>query len=273
MLNLSFIILTWNSAKYVRQCLDSIENAFRNTDDNIYVFLIDNGSSDNTVDILQAWKKKSVLNVYVIPLKQNLGTTRSRNIGISRAMRKSEHICILDSDTEITFEAICALVDDLQENPKIGIVGPVLKGLDGAVQNSGRNIPTVTLKLLKILPLRFFQSKGENMEVIKKTSSLTKVGYLMSACWLLRTDMIRNIGLLDENIFYAPEDVEYCIRAWKNGYHVIYDKNISIIHRWQRLSRRKILSKHNYEHIKGLIYLFMKYRYFLRTNFLREYMK
>lgn len=57
MFNLSFIILTWNSAKYVRQCLDSIENAFRNTDDNIYVFLIDNGSSDNTVDILQSWKK------------------------------------------------------------------------------------------------------------------------------------------------------------------------------------------------------------------------
>lgn len=55
-------------------------------------------------------------------------------------------------------------------------------------------------------------------------NNIFKVGYLMSACWVMRTELIDKIGLLDENIFYAPEDVEFCLRAWVNGYNVLYDK-------------------------------------------------
>ena len=54
--------------------------------------------------------------------------------------------------------------------------------------------------------------------------------------------MIEDIDLLDEKIFYALEDLEYCIRAWVNGYKVLYCKNVSIIHSWQRLSKKYLLS-------------------------------
>ena len=81
----------------------------------------------------------------------------------------------------------------------------------------------------------------------------------MSACWLMRADLVHEIGLLDEKIFYAPEDVEYCLRAWENGYRVLLDRRVKIIHELQRLSRKKLISKHNWEHIKGLLYLYNKY--------------
>ena len=82
----------------------------------------------------------------------------------------------------------------------------------------------------------------------------------MSACWIRRRDAYDQIGLLDEHIFYAPEDVEYCLRSWSLGLKVIYYKNCTVLHHWQRISRKKFFSKHNYEHIKGLKYLKRKYK-------------
>ena len=112
------------------------------------------------------------------------------------------------------------------------------------------------------------------MEYIAKSEGeVSPVGYLMSACWLIRRECIEDIGLLDENIFYAPEDVEYCIRAWKKGWHVLYDGRCSIIHEWQRLSRKKLISKHNWEHIKGLMYLFNKYGFYFSSERIDKYRK
>ena len=88
-----------------------------------------------------------------------------------------------------------------------------------------------------------------------------EVDYLMGACWLLRKDIVDKVGMLDEKIFYAPEDVDYCARIWQNGYKVVFCQNANIIHEWQRISKKKIISKMNFEHIKGLAYFFKKYGY------------
>ena len=96
------------------------------------------------------------------------------------------------------------------------------------------------------------------------------VDYLMSACWLLRPEVFESAGLLDEKIFYAPEDAEFCIRVWKAGYQVAYCPTVSIIHEWQRLSKKKLISRINWEHMKGLTYMFWKHRYFLNAEKLRQ---
>lgn len=257
--DLSFVILTWNSAKYIVQCLESIN---RISSLNIKAYVVDNGSNDKTISLLKRIKLKHVV-LEVITLTQNKGTTYSRNLALRKAFINSSYICILDSDTVVNEDAITSLIRTLQDNPNIGIIGPVLKGIDGGIQNSGRGIPTFKLKLFKVLPVSCLRNKGEQMEQIPKKYAITDVGYLMSACWMIPAKVVKKIGLLDENIFYAPEDVEYCMRAWKNGYRVAYDKNACIIHVWQRLSRKKLISKHNWEHIKGLLYLFNKYHCFL----------
>lgn len=255
--DLAFVILTWNSEGYIAKCLQSI-NTINSFDVKVYV--IENGSRDKTSQVLQRLQKElRHINLEIIPLSENKGTTVSRNIGLRKAYQEAKYICILDSDTVINENAIQYMIDVLEKNSQIGIVGPMLKGLDGAIQNSGRGIPTVVLKALKVLPIKRLKQKGESLEKIPKNTDITQVGYLMSACWLLPSSLIEKIGFLDENIFYAPEDVEYCLRAWQEGYQVVYAKKVSIIHAWQRLSRKKLFSKHNWEHIKGLIYLFHKY--------------
>lgn len=266
MIKIAFIILTWNSEKYINNCIKSILDL---NFSKIYISIVDNGSTDSTLEILEnlrSDKKNVYLNL--IKLKNNLGTTISRNLAIKEVKDKVDYICILDSDTIINQNAIEHMIILLNKSKKNGIVGPMMKSLDGTIQPSGRNIPTLTVKVLKVLPFSFIKKIGEDLEKIdiKYDNNILKVGYLMSACWLIKVEVIEKIGLLDEKIFYAPEDVEFCLRAWVNGYNVLYDKNVEIIHEWQRISRKKLISKHNWEHIKGLIYLFFKYKYMFSTK-------
>lgn len=264
--DIAFVILTWNSAAYIERCVDSLEKGFSQL--HIQACVVDNGSSDQTVEILRRKQQFCQrISLDIVSLKDNLGTTISRNIGINKVRENTRFICVLDSDTEVSETAFLDMIDVLENNPHIGVIGPRLESPDGSIQNSGRAVPTLTVKLLKVLPFAAFRKKGEAMEqVILSPNGLTRVGYLMSACWLFPKHIVDDVGLLDENIFYAPEDVEYCLRIWTHGYAVVYDSRVAILHIWQRLSRKRLLSKHNWEHIKGLLYLFSKYKFCFRRK-------
>ena len=178
-----------------------------------------------------------------------------------------DYVCILDSDTEINekaIEAMAVVLDDLQ----IGIVGPRLHNTEGIYQIAGKDFSTATEKLLKVMPFKRLREVGEHMESMtpESESGYVTVGFLVSACWMMRRDIVEKIGHLDEKIFYAPEDLEYCLRCWKNGYQVVYCCDADILHYWQRISRKKIISKHNWEQIRGLFHVYAKYHYMFGTK-------
>lgn len=261
MASIAFVILTWNSEKYIENCINSICTFEKYT---AFVYVVDNGSTDGTLQIIEQLKRKCKKNVkiFLISYKKNMGTTASRNAALKRIDHDINYICILDSDTEINEKAVDILIEQLMKNEKLGIVGPKMKSPNGSVQPSGRNIPTITEKMLKAVPIKAAQRIAEHMEEPQRISQNEpyEVGYLMSACWLMRRSLIDQVGLFDEKIFYAPEDAEYCIRVWKAGYKVSFCPQAEIMHAWQRISKKRIFSKMNLEHIKGLFYMFKKYK-------------
>ena len=270
--SVGFVILTWNSEKYISECLNSLIALCGNgISGNIVV--IDNGSSDDTVQrINQVFRiDRKDVGHKLFQLEKNSGTTVSRNIGIRyllECQKKPNYICVLDSDTVVNELAMDNLISVLESNPSCGIVGPRMHDANMVYQRSGRQIPTVTEKLLKVLPVKSLQAKGTAQEatIPEDGTGSVDVGYLMSACWMMRSDLFAQVGLLDEKIFYAPEDVEFCIRVWKAGMRVQYCYDADILHHWQRLSRKKLFSKHNFEHMKGLAYLFWKHKYLFHTT-------
>ena len=155
------------------------------------------------------------------------------------------------------------MIQILEQNPDIGIVGPTMMNSAGATQLSGRNLPSLGIKLRKAAPLKGLQDEGAQMEVPNTpvVQDMQDVPYLLSACWLMPVSTIDTVGFLDENIFYAPEDVDYCLRVWQAGLRVVRCWNAQIIHEYQRLSHKK-----NKEHLKGLVYYFKKHHYLFDSS-------
>jgi len=85
--------------------------------------------------------------------------------------------------------------------------------------------------------------------------------------WILKREILEKIGLLDEKIFYSPEDVDYCLRVWKAGYTVLYNTNASCIHHAQEISRGLRINSTTVKHIIGLLYYFRKHKYCFRTSY------
>ena len=261
---MTYIILTWNSEKYIKKCLDSIIRikAFENRG-----IIIDNGSKDETCDILKKYERENT-NINVIYLEKNYGTTKSRNMGLRMIEEDNDYVCILDSDTIVNENAIKGLTNYLDKDNKIGIIGPTMKSSTSGIQKSGRRFPNVKIKIYKASPIKSMQLKGQKLEEYEFNNSqeLFEVDYLISACWIMKNEICKKIGLFDEKIFYAPEDVDYCVRVFKEGYKCVFCTKYEIIHEYQRISKKKIISKSNYEHIKGLIYYFKKYHYWINSS-------
>jgi GT2 family glycosyltransferase len=179
-------------------------------------------------------------------LNKNMGTTYSRNLALRKA--KGNFIVILDSDVEVPLATIPQLLKVLKERRDIGLVTPKLIYPDGRLQKSTDKFPTLPSKMIRYLFLKQIEKKESRSQT---KNYPVEPDYAISALWVFRREVLDNVGLLDERIFYAPEDVDYCLRVWKKGYKVHYDPACFAIH-------------HTQDHIKGLVYYFRKHKYLFR---------
>lgn len=275
------ILLTWNSERYIDKCLESI---FAVTHIETRVLCADNGSTDQSAQLLRAWQEREPERMTVVFYDENLGTTRPRNRLLRMVPQDAEWICVLDSDTIVNEAAFASLIDALRENPSAALAAPRMWSLDGKEQMSVKKFPTLTQKMQKAFPMESVQRKGEAREryaffpsseiwgdhpPFSKDVSIYPVDYAISACWMLRTSAVRRIGYLDEKYFYAPEDVDYCAMIWENGYEVLLVSGASIFHDTQRLSKKKRWSRINWIHLCGLFRYFCKHKYLFRARIRR----
>lgn len=270
---LAFVILTWNSEKYIKTCIESVL-ALRLLELKLYV--VDNGSNDLTIEILKDFELKYPTCINAIFLLKNYGTTKTRNIALKAIEDDIDWICILDSDTIVNQNAFDQMIQALLQEPKALLAAPRMWNLEGNEQLSCKRFPTMRQKLLKVMPTeraRYAGNKKEAYDFFPSKSSfghppvaddkrVYKVDYAISACWLMKKQILTLVGYLDERIFYAPEDVDYCKSIWEADGEVLFVSGASIYHDTQRISKKKFLSKHNALHLLGLIYYFLKHSKF-----------
>jgi GT2 family glycosyltransferase len=263
---ISLIILTWNSEKYIKKCMESVLNELNDFNKLYEIFVIDGGSQDLTLKILDELSSKN-RNIRVIKLEKNFGTTISRNIAIRKSIGK--YIFILDSDTEIKAGTVKILIDTVNKGDKIGIAAPRLFYPDGLIQPSCKRFPTIKTKIYKYMPFHTTRNIAEKDELYDKiyekgNKQITEVDYCISAAWMVNREAIGDIGFFDENIFYSPEDVDYCLRMWLKGWKVIYNPLAGIVHHTQRKSYKDFNIA--WQHLKGLLYYFRKYNYWFNRK-------
>lgn len=264
-MDISVIILTWNSEKHLSRCLDSLFFALCSDRFFYEVFIVDNGSSDNTVSIIKSFEVQYPGNIVAIYLSTNTGTTYSRNLALEKA--KGDYIIVMDSDVEIWQQGTIRRLLDTFYDKKIGLVVPKLLYADGSLQKSTDVFPTLFTKIFRYFFLKWIEKKGQTFN---QPSGLTEIDYAISALWVLKKEVLKKVGLLDENIFYAPEDVDYCLRIWLAGYKIVYNSKVSAIHHAQEISRGLKINQAAINHIKGLLYYFKKHKYVLSRPQIRK---
>ncbi|MBY0376401.1 glycosyltransferase [Patescibacteria group bacterium] len=255
---ISVIILTNNSEKYIKGCLDSLLRDANEAHLQLEVFVFDNGSTDSTAQLIEN-NYKNTKNFFLEKFTTNKGTTMPRNLGIKKA--KGEYILFLDSDTIVKSGALKGMLDMLNKEKSFGIVCPSLEFEDGRSQESVRKFPTIYTKVLRFLNKKFgFFDKALQKDESYIVQSGMSVDYAISACWLVKREVFDMVGMFDENIFYSPEDIDFCIRVHKAHLEVVFCGEALVVHFVQQASYKKIHLA--FSHLMGLVYLFRKHSYF-----------
>ncbi len=268
---ITFVILTWNSDSFIKKCLDSLIKLCLKEQIKFEIINIDNGSIDHTLDIILNYQKLYPEQINLISFQKNMGTTVSRNAGLKNA--KGDYICILDSDTVILNGSLIELCNYLDQNRSVGILAPKLLLPSGEIQNSVKKFPTFIHKFKKVFGIIFFRQvtavdfyKDFPFEEIRPAATA------ISAFWFFRKTLLDEVGYLDENIFYSPEDLDFSVRSWEAGKSIIYFPRFVVFHNTQQITHKHPLSKTSLSHLKGLIYYFRKHGGWFSTKHLYQLM-
>jgi GT2 family glycosyltransferase len=285
---LSVVVITWNSQQDVTPCLDSVLVSIRHLAAEVIV--VDNGSTDKTRMTLQLYRQAQTSSMYsvsdemheimqscsirihFIQLEKNYGVAFARNVGMKAA--KGEFIWILDVDTIVNRDAIDGMMDYLVNHPECGLCACRLQSGNGNVQDSCRRLPYPEYKIRNLLlgitgKTIFLKRLREKMEVRNEAQFYHKelsenepfeAEYVIGACQMFRRATLDEVGYLDDRIFYGPEDADFCLRIFREGYKIVCLPSYHIIHHYNRISNKKVFSRISYYHLKGLIYFYFKHK-------------
>ncbi len=210
----SIIILTYNQLEYTKKCLESI-SAFTNS--NYEIIILDNASTDGTVDYLKELKKVDH-RVKIIFNQLNLGFPKAVNLGIKAALGK--YVVIANNDIIVTKGWLKKLIELAESNSQVGLVGPISNAVSGVQLDKNaayKSIDEMNLYAAKVSE----NNKGKYFE-------FPRIAFL---CTLIKKDVISKIGGLDER--FSPgnfEDDDFCLRAQIAGYKTLVAQDVFIHH-------------------------------------------
>ncbi|MFH0969722.1 MAG: glycosyltransferase family 2 protein [Patescibacteria group bacterium] len=232
---ISFIIVNYNSKKFLGNCISSIR---RNTISFPYEIIIVNNDS-TALDFPET---------KIINLNNNLGFGTGCNAGAKIA--QGEILCFLNPDTEI-LDNIKKILEYFNINNKLGIIGPKLITQENKTQHWCAGYEPSLLDLIKN-NLGLYGSKK-----IWESERAIEADWISGACLFIKKDIFQKIGGFDKKFFMYYEDVDLCKRVREKGYKVIYFPEFKVKHLSGRSFNSKIKQK-KYLYI-SLIYYFKKH--------------
>jgi GT2 family glycosyltransferase len=206
----SIIILTRNGLSFTKECINSI---FHHTKDPFELIIVDNGSTDGTVEYLLSLSKTKV-----IANKRNRGFSGGCNQGLANA--KGESIVLLNNDTVVTKDWLKRLLKCLYHQSSVGIVGPRSNFVIPHQMVS--SVPYKTMEQMHKFAAEWSEKHNEESY---------EVDYLSGLCMAFNRTLIQKIGGLDER--FSPgyyEDADFCIRAQISDKKLLVANDVFIHH-------------------------------------------
>jgi len=237
MADLSVIIVNYNTADLLRNCLSSI---YENVSDlDFEVIVVDNDSKDSSTEMI----KKSFPQAILIESKKNLGFVKANNLGVQKA--KGKYILLLNSDTIVTKEGFSDITNFMDSTPDAGVVGGKIYFSDTVIQDSCRLFPTMISEFLNqtICLIKYFNPFSKKLRMLDfKHDRIIQADWVTGAYMFIRKEIIDKTGLFDPAIFMYFEDTDFCLRVKQAGYNV-YFVPLGKIYHLHGASSKKIMAK------------------------------
>lgn len=231
MIDLSVIIVTYNTCDLTRRCLLAL-TADDPSPFTVEIIVVDNGSTDATSAILPA----EFPTVRLLQNQRNEGFARGNNVGLAAAAGR--YLMLLNSDTEVLPGALRSLITFMDAHPAVGACGPMLLNPDGSLQPSGRKLPTLWSVFQDMTKLYQFQRSNLYAEPGRDYNQPKQVEEVSGAAFVVRRAVYAQVGGLDPAFFAYYEDVDWCKRIGDAGWSIYYAPDARVVHLWQGTSRQ-----------------------------------
>ena len=221
-MDLSIVIVNWNTKELLRDCLHSVSAATGAL--NVEVLVVDNASQDNSCTMV----RKKFPNVRLIKSESNLGFAGGNNLALARATGR--YVLLLNTDTLVHGNVLAEAVAWLDHHPDVGVLGPRVLNTDGSIQPSCSAFPSLrhlamqTLGLTKLAKWDSYRMTGWDR------SSERRVEVISGAAMFVRRAAMEEVGLLDENFFFYGEETDWCRRYAKAGWALVFAPIPDITH-------------------------------------------
>jgi len=224
---ISIIIVVWNARAYVLECLETLFSYAHGLP--LEVIAVDNDSKDGAPEAIA----ERFQQVRLIRNGQNLGFAKANNIGIRAST--GEYLCLVNSDVSFVEDCLSPMVDFMEANPGIGIVGPqMLVPPAKDVARSTMRFPTIWNTLTRYMGMDVLLPNSKLSGALLNSDfdhrATRDVEVLNGWFWMIRRSALSTVGLLDEQFFMYGEDVDWCQRFHKAGQRVVFFAGAKALH-------------------------------------------
>ncbi|MDO8658574.1 MAG: glycosyltransferase family 2 protein [Candidatus Levybacteria bacterium] len=229
MIDLSIIIISYNTKNILLDCVGSIKGSIYGVKLNIEIIIVDNFSTDGSAEAL----RREYPDVILIQNKENVGFSKANNIGIKKA--KGRYILFLNSDTIVYKKTLETMVEFMDKNEAAGAATCKVIMPDGKLDDaSHRGFPTPINSLFYFSGLSklFPKSKrfaGYNLSYMDLNAT-HEIDACAGAFMIVRRQAGEKIGWWDEDFFWYGDDLDFCYRLKKAGYKIYYVQEVKILH-------------------------------------------
>ena len=228
-LDLSIVTVNINNRKLLKECLASV---YQHTHKISFEIIVsDNGSTDGS----QAMVKADFPKVNLIDNQDNLGFIKASNQGLS--IYRGRYAILLNDDTVVRDGALDKMVEFMDHHSAAGACGAKLLNVDGTIQHQGG-----------IFGRRFWQAQQP-----------VTVDFVIGAALMVRREVIDKVGILDENLFFYNDDLDWCRSIRRAGWKIYFLPQAEIVHYGGYSSRRTFKARLFIEGFKGGLYYCRKH--------------
>lgn len=248
-LTLSILILNYQTKTATENCIESLFKHYKEEleEERYEILVLDNGSKDGSYEYLKKLEKK-IPGLLVLESKENLGFGMGHNYLSKKA--NGRYLLFLNSDTIVKDTGINKMIEFLDKESGIGIMGAKLTLINGKIEASIGKFYTpfnLFLMLLGFERLGFVRSSSQSKEV---------VDWVSGGAMMTRKDLFEKLDGFDNHFFMYMEDMELCFRLKKQNSEVFYFPDIGIVHSQHGSSNRQYAILNIYQ---GILYFYKKH--------------